>query len=70
MTTEDGVIHIPRFGACVFRGDLLHAGSAYTTRNVRMHLYYGVRGSFYGARGVSAPRTDGQLDVVMRPDEA
>ena len=32
--------YIPRLGACLFRGDLTHAGSSYRTRNVRVHVYF------------------------------
>ena len=43
ITDSVGVVHhIPRLAACVWRGDLVHAGSAYATENVRLHIYYGV----------------------------
>ena len=47
LTLSDGSkLSIPKFAACVFRGDLRHAGSAYKNKNWRLHLYYGVdRGS-------------------------
>lgn len=47
------IIKVPRLGVMVFRGDLEHAGSAYTTRNVRMHVYIGIKD---GVRRVGAPR--------------
>ena len=47
LTLSDGsLVSIPKFAACVFRGDMRHAGSAYKKKNWRLHLYYGVnRGS-------------------------
>ena len=43
LTLPDGrQISIPKYAACVFRGDLRHAGSAYKEKNLRMHVYYGV----------------------------
>ena len=48
-------IMIPRLGAVVFRGDLIHAGDAYHARNVRFHIYYGVKGE-KGEVILAAPR--------------
>ena len=43
LTLSDGsLVSIPKFAACVFRGDMRHAGSAYKRKNWRLHLYYGV----------------------------
>ena len=32
-------VQIPRYSALVFRQDLVHAGTAYTTQNLRLHFY-------------------------------
>ena len=43
ITDSGGVVHhIPRLAACVWRGDRVHAGSAYATENVRLQIFYGV----------------------------
>jgi hypothetical protein len=55
---------IPRLGAVVFRGDLRHAGDAYHARNVRFHIYYGVKGE-KGEVILAAPRDkEGAVSVV------
>ena len=51
-------------GAVVFRGDLRHAGDAYHARNVRFHIYYGVKGE-KGEVILAAPRDkEGAVSVV------
>jgi hypothetical protein len=46
LSTPEGVIHVPQYGCVVFRGDLIHAGSAYTAENFRIHLYFGYSQTF------------------------
>ena len=60
---------IPVGGCAVWKGDLPHAGAAYTDRNVRFHLYFGVRtGAGRRARRVDPPRgPDGEL-VLVNPE--
>lgn len=46
LWTPEGEIFVPQFGCVVFRGDLIHAGSAYDEVNFRIHLYFGYMRTF------------------------
>lgn len=60
---EEKQIFISRLGAVVFRGDLTHAGSKYNERNVRFHIYFGVKHPVDGT--ISAPRDEnGNISIV------
>lgn len=53
------VVHIPRLGACIFRGDLTHAGSSYLTKNVRVHVYFAY------AKFLRPRNHDGDAEICM-----
>ena len=62
-------MEIPVGGCAVWKGDLPHAGAAYTDRNVRFHLYFGVRtGAGRRTRRVDPPRGTGGELVLVNPD--
>jgi hypothetical protein len=39
LVVEEGEISVPPGWACIFDGDLVHAGAAYDTENTRVHVY-------------------------------
>jgi len=75
LTLRDGTtVPVPKGAACVFRGDLIHAGSEWyrEQENWRMHIYYGVNRTDirYGTCMVprsGAKRQGGKMTTVIEP---
>ena len=64
ITSRHGeVVYIPRLGACLFRGDLTHAGSSYRTRNVRVHVYF----AYANFRRPRSSKGDAQIFMAFGP---
>jgi len=77
LTLRDGtIVPVPKGAACVFKGDLIHAGSEWyrEEENWRMHIYYGVqRGGIDTYKGTCmVPRSgtkcqEGKMTTVIEP---